>query len=226
MNATMKPMELEEVLAQCEQEIQQHGRPNLKEWLIQYPQYADEIIEYCSFSWDFEEAQKRSPDPRIEADLRKAAQDAFLEATRFPFGPKLGYWADRLGMSTKDLADKLGIGMSVLAKLDRRLIRPETIPQTLVDRLATVLRRPVEWIRQYLEQPPVWAHNASYRAFGEPGIGGYRQGQEFAADAVSEAGDREPSAALSSRPQQAFHDAIRSASDMTSKQKAQWVPPT
>ncbi|MGC8668442.1 MAG: helix-turn-helix domain-containing protein [Chthonomonadales bacterium] len=230
MSTGRDPAELDEILAQCEKEIQDEGCPNLKKWLTQYPQYRDEIMEYCAFSQAFEAAQELPVDPEVEAGLLEAAQRALQEVRLHPFGGGLAGLLQRahdLRITAADLAARLGIGRSVLAKLDRRLIRPDTVPRALVDRLAVLLREPVEWILEYLQLPPGPARNSSYRAFDEPRV--WEPAQEYRL-LESWALHFERAEAYTARQQhwsvqEPFEKAVRSARDMTKEQKAQWLPP-
>lgn len=258
MSAHMYPAELDEILAQCEQEIQDKGRPDLKKWLTQYPQYKDEIIDYCIFSQAFEEAQKMPADPAVEDELHSTALEALQEVRQGPFGGRfqsLLELADSVRLTVNRLAATLELGVSVLVKLDRRLIRPDTVPRPLLERLAELVRQPVERILEYLELPPVVSPNASFRAYEAPGLRYRRSAMRDylfneevdlsvypspSEDLEEPAMRPMPEPPLASyqraywmvelrreRPgeieRQPFDEAVRSATDMTKKQKAQWL---
>lgn len=75
------------------------------------------------------------------------------------------------GLTPKRLGDLLGLGRSVVAKLDRRLINPASIPARLFHAVAEVLGHAPEDIRAYLALPPALSPAASYRASVAPRLG-------------------------------------------------------
>ena len=72
------------------------------------------------------------------------------------------------GSDAAPFARSAAVGMSVLAKLDRRLIDMATIPRKLVIDIARALDTEAADIWRYLEKPPTLARGASYRSAQNP----------------------------------------------------------
>ena len=78
--------------------------------------------------------------------------------------------AKRLGLDALGLADLTGLSVVLVMKLDRRLINFGSIPQKIFDLLANVLHSATAPITEYLQQPPVLAMEARFRATESPTI--------------------------------------------------------
>ena len=72
------------------------------------------------------------------------------------------------GLEPRRLAHAVGLGDSLLRKLDRRLIACATIPQELIDRLAQVIQREATSITAYLQQDPTMAARTEHRSDQAP----------------------------------------------------------
>jgi hypothetical protein len=103
--------------------------------------------------------------------------------------------ARRCGSTPREAARRIGVGMSIFAKLNRRLISAGTIPARLLDRTAETLRLSLEEVRDYLAQPPALAAGAAYRSDAPPSV---------------------------SEPQD-FAEAVRTSPDMTDAEKLEWL---
>ena len=112
-----------------------------------------------------------------------------------PLMSSLNDTARNCGKKPRELAQALGIGMSVFAKLNRRLIHAASIPEKLMQQLSVELSVTVNEIRAYLSQPPTLALGADYKS-------------EKAPETVAA---------------QDFADAVRSSSDMSEEQKQTWI---
>jgi len=84
------------------------------------------------------------------------------------------------GIDLGQFARSLALGVSVVVKLDRRLIEVATIPSSLVDALATALSRSATEILHYLEMPPTLSPAARYRANQAPELSSTRPRERFA----------------------------------------------
>jgi transcriptional regulator with XRE-family HTH domain len=68
------------------------------------------------------------------------------------------------GLTARDLAVRLGVGVSLVVKLQQRLIRCSTLPDLLITRLAEILDTGADALRGYLQQRPTLASGASYKS--------------------------------------------------------------
>jgi hypothetical protein len=100
------------------------------------------------------------------------------------------------GLRPRQFVVATGMGESLLAKLDRGLVRFASIPREAFESLAAALRRDVESIRDYLEQrsPSVAAAAA------------------FKAEQAPQAGEPED-----------FFAAVAADTTMTAEQRARWL---
>jgi hypothetical protein len=78
--------------------------------------------------------------------------------------------AKRLGLDVTGLANKTGLSVVLITKLDRRLIRPLSVPQRVCRLLEEALNTAVELVVEYLQQSPMLATEASFRAKENPRI--------------------------------------------------------
>ena len=78
--------------------------------------------------------------------------------------------AKRLGLDAPALANKTGLSVVLVTKLDRRLIRPVSVPQRVFKLLAEALNTAVDLVAGYLQQSPMLATEASFRAKENPHI--------------------------------------------------------
>ena len=72
------------------------------------------------------------------------------------------------GFEPRRLAHAVGLGDSLLRKLDRRLIAYASIPQELIDRLSQVIQREATSIMAYLQQDPILAAGTEHRSEQAP----------------------------------------------------------
>ncbi|HEY3332946.1 MAG TPA: hypothetical protein VGK19_23130 [Capsulimonadaceae bacterium] len=92
--------------------------------------------------------------------------------------------AKQQGLTLTALAEALGLGRSVIVKLDRRLIDAATVPASALSRIADAIGAASSDIRAYLALPPTMAAGASYKATDTPATA---PEQQAFADAVSTA---------------------------------------
>jgi hypothetical protein len=94
--------------------------------------------------------------------------------------PTLGQLALRAGATLGQLAEALGLDGFITAKLDKRLIRRDTIPRRLLQGLADRLATSVEIVMDALDGPPRAATGPAFMAIRSAG----RPAVESFADAV------------------------------------------
>src|SRR5205085_9473970 len=76
--------------------------------------------------------------------------------------------AEARGLTIQALASATRLTVPLLVKLDRRLIRFASIPRRAVERIAAELGRGSEAVADYLQGPPQFASQASFRADAAP----------------------------------------------------------
>ena len=186
---------IDSILAAYVDAVDRPGGARLDEWVKRYPQHEAALIRFAVYRQASSGAET-SPqlDPGDEQMfLEKAARlrQKFLTDTgRQPVTSFQGVLssAQALGLTTQQLAARLGIGISALTKLDRRLFKHNSIPGELISRLAECLSQQREAVLQYLSLPPRLSHSADYRAKASPRV----QQQDDFADYVAKCSDMSP----------------------------------
>lgn len=185
------------------------ARDVLSEFMHRYPHAAaaledfaatESIIENSPDAPGKTESEKRAEE---EAIVRRGMETAarLLAARRAPHAPEesapiagLKKEAEARGLTLQSLASATRLTVPLLVKLDRRLIRSASIPRQAVERIAAELGRSFEAVVAYLQGPPQFASQASFRA-----------------DAAPQMPD-----------QQDFFDAVETDLTMTDAQKDEW----
>jgi transcriptional regulator with XRE-family HTH domain len=78
--------------------------------------------------------------------------------------------AKRRGLTVQRLALVVGLSPALITKLCRRLIRFESIPRLVFNRIAEALEHTVQAVERCLQQPPMLARAASHRAEKAPTV--------------------------------------------------------
>ena len=161
----------------------------LAEWIGRYPQYAQELTDF-TLSWSVAE---RVP---LDQDELPAEETAALVARHMSVVREIiarqspsavqaikGLLAEARvrELSVRQLAEKTGLSVALVTKLDRRLIRYASIPRQVVADIAEALGREAQAVARYLQGGALLAPSVvSYRADEAPSL---PEQQEFA-DAV------------------------------------------
>ena len=147
----------------------------LEEWTQRYPEFEREIIEFAA-SWslmtwlppapDAEEVTEETLVLRGMSVVQNLLHGKSAESASDPLAPFESLIAEgrERGFEPRRLAHAVGLGDSLLRKLDRRLIACATIPQELIDRLAQVIQREATNITTYLQQDPILAAGTEHRS--------------------------------------------------------------
>ena len=176
-----KPMEQERLEDILDAYVASGVGPNgpLDEWIRRYPEFERELIEFAA-SWslmkwlppvpDAEEVDEETLVLRgmsVVQNLlhRQSAESAPDSAA--PFESLIAEGQER-GLEPRRLAHAVGLGDSLLRKLDRRLIAYATIPQELIHRLARVMQREATSITAYLQQDPKLVATTEHRSEQAP----------------------------------------------------------
>jgi hypothetical protein len=174
----------------------------LQRWIADYPEFTEDFVAWTTELPLLRAAEYRTPDPDDEARLARVGRSVVAEM-RAQYGmahPPLVSLTDaarRRSLRLRDLAERLGIGMPIVSKLDQRLLQFATLPESLIRKLAETLELGTEAVRDYLRQPPTLAASAAYQYTGTT------------APQVS--------------AQQDFAEAIRACPGMSEAQKQAWL---
>lgn len=174
-NDTQLPM-LEEVLNAYVAANSSRSRDILTEWIRRYPQYEYELIEF-TVNWSLATWLPAAPD-RQEVDeetlvLRgmSVVQDVIhnlkIDQSRADEQSAIGSLqteGSALGLSLSQLADRVQLSISIVRKLDRRLIHYTSIPLEVTESLAIAIQCSVSRVARYLQHEPTFAPGAKYRS--------------------------------------------------------------
>jgi hypothetical protein len=179
MNANRRKIELDDVLDAIVAKDDQSPAA-LEYWIREHPEFEHELTEFMG-NWalltsattpDEKLVQNASVDERLVLHGISIVQNLLHETSprteRVPRVESLLGAAKAAGMTLRDFARNTQLGEAVVRKLDRRLIRFDSIPVQAVDTLAATLRCEVEAVSMYLQQPPAFVSSANYRADRAP----------------------------------------------------------
>jgi hypothetical protein len=192
MNRSTHDQELEDVL---DAYLSATGTPTheaLTAWVRRYPQYERELTEF-TVDWSL---LRHLPPATGTASVVEAtlvargmetlrpllgavAQEQATSDGAEPLASLVGE-AQRRGLPVSALAQRAGLSVPLVLKLDRRLIRAATLPAQVVQSVAAAIGRDLATVSSYLQGAPRLAQNASYHAGQAPTLAG----QEDFADAV------------------------------------------
>ena len=178
MNEPMEQERLEDIL---DAYVASDIGPNspLDEWTRRYPEFEQELIEFAA-SWSLMKWLPPSPGAEevdegtlvlrgmsiVQNLLHSQSTESASESVS-PFESLIVEGRER-GFEPRRLAQTVGLGDSLLRKLDRRLIISVSIPQELTSRLAQILQREVTTIAAYLQQGSTLAAATEYRSEQAP----------------------------------------------------------
>ena len=180
-------VERETLYVQWRQDREQASPRSLQGWIAEHPDFAEDFVGWAVDLPLWEGLKYRRDDPAEEARLAKIGRSVVAEMrARYGMAPtpldSLADAARRQNLRLRDVADRLGIGMPIVSKLEQRLLRYASLPEALIRKLAETLEIGMEAVQDYLRQPPTLAAGAAYQYTGKtaPQV----QGQVDFADAV------------------------------------------
>lgn len=158
----------------------------LAQWARRYPHYARELTEFTA-AWSALAWLPPATAPIAEAELVRRGMRTVSGMVRErvtrrapeAIGSLLEESRAR-GLAVDALAERAGLSVPLVLKLDRRLIRFATLPAQVVESVAGAIGRDVAAVAAYLQAGPRLAASASYHAAQAPTLAG----QEDFADAV------------------------------------------
>ena len=144
----------------------------LQRWIADYPGFADDFIAWASDLPLIQPGGYGAGDLVEEARLAKVGRSVVAEMrARYGLEPppliSLTEAARQRNLRFKDVAVRVGIGVPILSKLEQRLLRFATLPESLIVKLAAALELGTETVRDYLRLPPTLAAGAAYQYTGK-----------------------------------------------------------
>jgi hypothetical protein len=173
---------------------------SLRQWIEHYPEYEQELTDFA-MAWMLSESLPVPPGAAQVTDSRlvergmqavqqlltkkQQPESAALLASSSAAEQISGLMAEARarGLRPRQFVQVTGLGDALLAKLDRRLIRFASIPNEVIERIASALQRDLDSVRQYLQQAPSFATTAAYRAEQAPQLA---EPEDFFAAAASD----------------------------------------
>ena len=154
---------------------------SLNDWIRRYPQYEQELTEFA-VSWSLMEAPLSSPHAEevnegtlilrgmsVVQNLlhRQPSESASVSVRSFE---SLIAEGQVNGLEPRQLAQVSRLGVSLLRKLDRRLIPYASIPRAAIQGLAEAIRSDEASVSVYLQQNPALAAATEHRSEQAPAL--------------------------------------------------------
>jgi hypothetical protein len=130
--------------------------------IAQFPECAELLREQALISGLYAQMPESDEITRIRETIENRA--ARLNTARFARIAGIIAEGKIKGFAVTELSKRLGLGKTLIIKLDRRLIDAATIPHRLIELLADTLQTSIGSIRAYLSSPPTLAQGASFRS--------------------------------------------------------------
>ncbi len=154
----------------------------LKTWIAQYPQYTQEFISWAANAPLLARPENGTTDPDLEAQVIEIGTKTLMQALE-----RTHLAADamhnlldqgkKIGLQPQELAVKIGVGRMLLARLNQCLIQAETIPVSIISKLAETLEVQFETVQVYLSGPARLSTAVNYKADQVPRAGEKRSFQ-------------------------------------------------
>src|SRR2546421_8167880 len=196
------------ITAQYVDEVRAGQRPKVSDYLARYPQYASEIADFVAYYHTVEvdlpgETSITTPlaeNYRIAiGSARKRVLQAEDQSTHKV--TTLLVTLNNQHLTPGRLADKLGLSVDIVAKLEQRKIAASSIPKEMYKRLAEALQQPARAIEAYFES---FNERSSYR-------------QQVAEAQVAYQVNEQPAI-----PVQSFREALEESVQLSGEQKHVW----
>lgn len=153
----LRQRELDRITAAYADEFAAGRAPRLDDYVRRYPQYAAELADFVLY---FHSVSRHLPEPdAVPAPAPSQAASAALRRIREPaaaYGAVAVESLVRLGVARgfapQRLAAAVGITSGLLGKLEGKTIAAQTIPRTLIERLAATLATAPDALAAYFER--------------------------------------------------------------------------
>lgn len=176
------------------------GNARLAEWIEAHPEHRELLTEFA-METALLALGKEAPDGGAEEERQivraKTIAEKILAARVSPRLTSLLESARAVGLAPQALADRIGVGIVLLAKLERRMIEASTLPRALAGEIGRTLGIGAAEVAAYFRQPPALSAAASYRSSKTPKV-----------------------------RRENFHTALRDCPGMTDVQKRRWAAET
>ena len=200
------------ITAQYVEEVRAGHQPKLSDYLARYPQFAAEIADFVAYYHTVEvdlpgETSIISPlagsfhiatDPAWRSILQHGATSTYKLAT-------LLVTVNQERLTLSQLADKVGLSVDIVAKLEQRKIAASSIPKEMYKRLAEALQQPVRAIEAYFE--PLSGRSSYRQQVAETQVG-YQVNEPPGIPTQSFRGALEESVQLSKEQKQGWYDML------------------
>jgi hypothetical protein len=170
---------IKEILNAYVATAQAPSHSKLLEWIRRYPEYEQQLTDF-TISWSLmtslppakaaEEVKENVLVSRAMNIAWSRLQHSAKEPERKPESSMDGLLAEgrQLGLSISRVAEICQLGVTIVRKLDLRLVAYKSIPHRLIERLAHAIGRSDEVIRDYLQLPMRLPTGAEYRSQSSP----------------------------------------------------------
>jgi hypothetical protein len=186
-------------------EVRAGRRPDIADYLVRYPQYADAIADFITYYHAIEAYEPGQTASVPLSDISRIALERALDAQQPAVTTLLTVNKQRFSLS--QLAMQLDLSVDMVALLEWRVLDPSTIPLELYRRLASVLHQPLDAVLAYFALP----------AQEDGADQGRRLPLRVAEDRVSyPMQEGEPA------QRQSFRQALEASSQLSFVQKATW----
>ena len=192
-------VELDRIFAEFhEDRLSTHPRP-LTAWMMEHPELDSNFVKWAAEMPSLDAADLFPASPEFQSRSLAIGQGILqrmgITVSNESALASLNDAARACGKKPREVAQAVGIGMSLFAKLNRRLIQAITVPESLAQRLSAEMNVTLADLRAYFALPPSLAEGAAYRSESVP--------EAMAA--------------------QDFAEAVRNCTDMSEAQKQQWL---
>ena len=155
--------------------------PQLADWIRRYPDFEQELIGFAA-SWSLMKSLPPATEPAAVDEetlvLRGMSivqnllhEQGEMQQRTVEKGSAMAGLIEsgrEQGLLVNEIAAKASLGVALLRKLDRRLIRFATIPSEAITALADVLHQDTSAVAGYLQRSPTLATGIRYRAEQAP----------------------------------------------------------
>lgn len=142
----------------------------LRTWRKNYPAHAEDFMQFVldQLAFGNQESDEKIPDGETAGKTVAAGRRA-LEKLR-PRPALIHLYGPQTGWTPQRLAQTLRLPVSIIAKLEGRMLDAATLPKRLVVELAQILGRTTDDVALFLRQTPRLSANAMYRSQVTPKV--------------------------------------------------------
>jgi hypothetical protein len=146
-----------------------HDRATLERYLNDYPQFAEDLVD---MSHELRIGGRGVSGILEDEATFQRALNQFVGASAQVSGTAANPFDAFRGLAFAELADTLRVPRSILIAFRDRLVIESSVPPAFVARIARSARTNVADLMAHLQQPPVLAATANYKADQKPSASG------------------------------------------------------